>query len=88
MVYSYDEMQGDPSDPMDHEADSGFNQPHNPGRVGMTRTAGDVLPMPGERSMGSGETTAAAPYATGANKDPKVISIGMPTLKSWAGRKK
>jgi hypothetical protein len=86
MAYSYDEMQGEPSDPMDHEADSGHNQSHNPGRAGM-KTA-DVTPLPGERSMGSGETAAAAPYATGAAKDPKVISIGMPTLKAWAGRKK
>lgn len=53
-----------------------------------TQMAGDVLPMPGEKSMGSGQTGSAADYATGKAKDPKVKSIGMDTLKGWAGRQK
>lgn len=43
----------------------------------------DVTPGP---TGGSGQTTQAAEYATGKNKDPKVKSIGMDTLKGWAGR--
>lgn len=53
-----------------------------------TRLAGDVLPMPGDRSMGSGQTPAAADYAVGKAQDPKVKSIGMDTLKGWYGRQK
>lgn len=78
MVNSYDDMMGSASDPADHPA---TDMPQ-----ATQHYAGDVLPIPGDRSMGTGQTGSAATYATGKERDPKVLSIGMPTLKSWAGR--
>lgn len=80
MVNSYEDMMGSEMNPTDHPA---HDIPD-----ATQHYAGDVLPIPGERSMGRGETSSAAPYATGASKDPKVLSIGMPTLRGWADRKK
>lgn len=48
--------------------------------------AGDVIPIAGEKSMGSGQTPSAAGYAVGKESDPKVQSIGMSTLQGWAQR--
>lgn len=79
MVNSYDDMMGDPQDPSDHPA---ANMPQ-----ATQHYAGDVLPMPGERSMGAGATTQAVDYATGKAKDPKVLPIGNKTLGDWAKRK-
>lgn len=83
MTGSYDEMMGSPSDPADHPATS---MPQ-----ATQHYAGDVLPMPGERSMGSSSSIAgvdpnAVPYSTGQKKDPKVLSIGEGTLRGWANR--
>lgn len=50
-----------------------------------TKMAGDVVSGP---TGGQGQTSSAAGYAVGKERDSKVISIGMPTLKSWAGRQK
>lgn len=79
MVNSYDDIMGEPMDVDTHPAQS---MPQ-----ATEHYAGDVLPMPGDRSMGSGETSRAVDYATGKAKDPKVKSIGMDVLKGWAGRK-
>lgn len=79
MVNSYDDMQGDPMDPGDHPA---TQMPQ-----ATQHYAGDVLPMPGERSMGSGATSSSVDYATGKATDPKVKTIGMDVLKGWAQRK-
>lgn len=48
--------------------------------------AGDVLPMPGEKSMGSGQDSRAVDYALGKKISPGVSSIGNATLGSWARR--
>lgn len=48
--------------------------------------AGDVLPIPGEQSMGSGPTSDAADYAVGKKTDPKVLPMPMSTTKGWASR--
>jgi hypothetical protein len=80
MVSSYEDIMGTPMDVEDHSA---YNKPD-----ASQHYAGDVLPIPGERSMGSGPTSQAAGYAVGKDKDPKVLSIGMPTLKSWHDRNK
>ncbi len=53
------------------------------GAPAMQQMAGDVLPMPGDRSMGPGETAAAVPFATGQQQAPNVQSIGQPTLQQW-----
>jgi hypothetical protein len=58
---------------------------------GSTKMAGDVIPIPGERSPGSPSATfgvdpEAVPYATGQKTDPKVHSIGESTLRDWATR--
>lgn len=79
MVNSYDDMMGSPMDPEDHPA---HDVP-----AATQHYAGDVLPMPGERSMGGGETSRAVDYATGKSSDPKVKPIGMDVLKGWASRK-
>lgn len=79
MTGSYDDMQGTPMDPMDHPA---YDKPD-----ATVHYAGDVLPMPGEKSMGAGQTSSSVDYATGKKKDPKVQSIGLDVLKGWAGRK-
>lgn len=84
MVNSYDSMQGDPMDPGDHP---NTNMPQ-----ATQHFAGDVLPIAGEKSMGGpyskmgGVDPNAAGMATGKQSDPKVLSIGMPTLRNWADR--
>lgn len=50
-----------------------------------TQMAGEIKDGP---LGGTGETTQAVDYALGKKQDPKVKSIGMDTLKGWAGRKK
>lgn len=80
MTGSYDEMMGSPSDPADHPATS---MPQ-----ATQHYAGDVLPMAGEQSMGSGPTTQAADYAVGKKSDPKVLPMPMSTTKGWADRVK
>lgn len=80
MVNSYDEMMGDATDPGDMAVS---NVPR-----ATQHYAGDVLPMPGERSMGSGNTSTAVDYATGKATDPKVLPIGDKALRSWVKSKK
>lgn len=75
MVNSYDDMMGDETDPQDHSA---HNMPQ-----ATQHYAGDVLPMPGDKSMGGGHTPAAADYATGRATDPKVLPIGNAALSNW-----
>jgi hypothetical protein len=53
-----------------------------------TKMAGDVIPIPGEKSMGPGPTPDAVPYALGQSNDNKVKSIGMDTVKSWYERRR
>lgn len=48
--------------------------------------AGDVLPMPGEKSMGSGLDSRAADYAVGKKTDPKVVPMPIDTTRGWAKR--
>lgn len=48
--------------------------------------AGDVLPIPGDQSMGSGQDSRAADYAVGKKTDPKVLPMPMSTTKGWASR--
>ncbi len=79
MANSYDDMMGSPQDPGDHEA---ANVPQ-----ATQHYAGDVLPIPGEQSMGGGQDSRAVDYATGKTKDPKVLPIGNDTLRGWAKRK-
>lgn len=79
MVNSYDDMQGDPMDPGDHPS---TNMPQ-----ASQHYAGDVLPMPGDRSMGGGHTPAAADYATGRTTDPKILPIGDGALRNWYSSK-
>lgn len=76
-MVSYDSP-GSPMDPEDHPA-------HNVPQA-TQHYAGDVLPMPGDRSMGSGETYGAEAYALGQKTDPKVSSIGRAALKSWTDK--
>lgn len=85
MAYSYDEMLGSESDPSDHDS-------HNMPQASQ-HYAGDVLPIgtdPYSRVSPSdlGRSDASSvPYALGNKGDPKILSIGKPTLKSWADRK-
>lgn len=75
MAYSYDEMQGTPQNPDDHESDTGHNR---------DQYAGDVVSMPGSpKGPGAGPTLDAVDYATGRAQDPKIKSIGNDTLRSW-----
>jgi len=78
MAISYDDMQGSPMDPSDHSAS---NTPQ-----ATQHYAGDVLPIPGELSMGSGQDSRAVDYATGKAKDPKVLPIGNDTLRGFHKR--
>lgn len=71
--------------------DNNLPEPGHPRMEHSTKMAGDVLPMPGERSLGSpdakyGVDPKAVPYATGQATDPKVLSIGNSTLTGWANR--
>lgn len=77
---SYEDMMGSPMDPHNHPA---TDVPQ-----ATQHYAGDVLPMPGEKSMGAGNTGDSIDYALGKKSNPKVQSIGAPALKSWADRKK
>lgn len=78
MVNSYDDMMGDATDPADHPA---TNMPQ-----ATQHYAGDVISLPATGN-GGGHQIEAPAYATGKQTDPKVLSIGMPTLKAWADRK-
>lgn len=69
--------------PMDQEDHPSYNIP-----PATQQYAGDVLPMAGEQSMGSGPTTQAADYAVGKKSDPKVLPMPMSTTKGWADRVK
>ncbi len=64
----------------------GMQMPGMGGQQPPMQMAGDVLPMKGEQSMGPGPTSTAAGYAVGKQTDPKVQTIGMPTLQGWAQR--
>lgn len=75
---STDVSPGTPMDPGDHPA---HNKPQ-----ATQHYAGDVLPINGEQSMGSGQDSRAVDYALGKSKDPKVIPIGNSTLRNWAVR--
>lgn len=78
MVNSYDDMMGSAMDPADHEASS---MPQ-----ATQHYAGDVLPIPGEKSMGSGQDSRAVDYAIGKKSDPKVLPMPMSTTKGWSDR--
>lgn len=78
MVNSYEDMMGSPSDVSDHPAE----------KWGKTQVAGDVVQLPPPTGPGRGQSIDAPGYAVGTKKDPQVLSIGMPTLKAWADRKK
>lgn len=78
MSGSYEDIMGEPMDVDTH-----------PARQMPPATqsyAGDVLPIAGERSMGGGEDSRAASYATGQAKDPKVIPMPMSNNSAWAKR--
>lgn len=62
-------------DPMDHEAYSGFNDDHEKPRASGDTQVADVIPIPGELSMGPGKDARAGPYSTGQQKDPKIVPI-------------
>lgn len=79
MVNSYEGLMGTAMDPEDHDA---TDVP-----TATKHYAGDVLPMPGDRSMGSGNTSTAVDYATGKASDPKVLPIGDKALRSWVKSK-
>jgi hypothetical protein len=78
MSSQYDEIMGSPMDPGEHAATSvpQANQHY----------AGDVLPIPGELSMGPGQDSRAVDYALGKAKDPKVLPIGDKTLRGFHNR--
>jgi len=63
--------QGDIIDHPDH------NLPHQqqPRAPQGTEMAGDVIPLPGEKSMGSGQTLKATGYYYGTKTSPNVLSI-------------
>jgi len=61
---------------------------HSPAMKHSVEMAGDVIPLPGELSMGKGPTGEAIGYALGTKSDPKVKSIGMDTLKGFYDRRK
>lgn len=48
--------------------------------------AGDVLPIPGEQSMGSGMDSRAVDYAIGKKTDPKITPMPRSTTNDWAKR--
>lgn len=76
MVNSYDDIMGEPMDVDTHPARSMPDATEH--------YAGDVMDGP---LGGTGQDSRAVDYALGKAKDPKVKSIGMDTLKAWAGRK-
>lgn len=78
MVSSYDAMMGDIEDVDSHPS---RNMPQ-----ATQHYAGDVVSLP-STGRGGGHNIDAPAYATGTAKDPKVLSIGMPTLKAWSDRK-
>lgn len=78
MVSSYDRMMGSELDVDTHPS---RNMPQ-----ATEHYAGDVVELPAT-GRGGGHQIDAPAYATGAAKDPKVLSIGMPTLKAWSIRK-
>lgn len=80
MAYSYDEMMGGEQDPSGHDSTNMPQASHH--------YAGDVLPIPGDQSMGPGQDSRAADYALGKKKDPKVLPIGNNTLRNWATRQR
>lgn len=76
MSIQYDDMQGDAMEVSSHPA---HDKP-----TATQHYAGDVLPMPGERSMGGGPTYDSLDYALGSKSNPKVVPIGNGPLKSWS----
>lgn len=48
--------------------------------------AGDVLPIAGELSMGSGQDSRAVDYALGKKTDPKVTPMPISKTRDWAKR--
>lgn len=48
--------------------------------------AGDVLPIDGDRSMGSGPDSRAVDYALGKKTDPKVTPMPIGKTKEWNDR--
>jgi hypothetical protein len=71
-------MMGTETDPSDHPATSMPNATQH--------YAGDVIPMPGEKSMGSGLDSRAVDYAIGKKTDPKVVPMPIGTTHGWAKR--
>lgn len=51
-----------------------------------TQMAGDVIPLAGDRSMGSGPDTAALDYARGIKTDPKVVTMPAKQMNNSANR--
>lgn len=77
MVNQYEDMAGSEDDVSDHKFQSSDR----------THMAGDVISLPPPTGPGRGQSIDAPAYAVGTAKDPKVLSIGMPTLKAWSDRK-
>lgn len=79
MAYSYDEMQGDPTDPMDHPADGGHNDSHNPGRAGMQTADATVTPLhpPGtfSRNTDGGDSVNAVAKGLGMKPPANIIKF-------------
>lgn len=59
---------------------------HGPAMQHSTQMAGDVIPMKGELSMGSGPDKRAIDYAAGQKSDPKVIPMPATTTINWGRR--
>lgn len=70
----------------DPEAEARFND----NNVANVKLAGDVTVLPfgnaGESLDNAGPSDRAANYATGKEKDVKVLPIGRDTLKNWLER--
>lgn len=82
MAYSYDEIQGSPQNPDDHESDTGHNR---------TQYAGDVIPLsitPGPNSGQTSDAYVSARLAIGADKSPNILPIGRATTQAWSDRNK
>ena len=61
---------------------------HSPTPTHSMRMAGDVLPIPGELSMGPGMDERAVDYATGKKSSENIKSIGMKALESFLHHRK
>lgn len=53
---------------------------------GSTKMAGEVIPLAGEKSMGSGPSPSALDYARGLKTDSQVIRMPEPQMGNSARR--